>query len=123
MKSPFKVVHNIDEEGRKRGCPTGQSCDICNLYRPTYSEESDGKITQTFDCQHNNIAMLLSELKGQTIGVQQAVESSRNESCKRQDVLLRLVASGAAGRSSAADTRLEPSSAPSESLPSPPEPV
>lgn len=83
--SPFIVIHNIDEEGREKGCPTGQNCNKCNLYRPLYSERQSGEIVQTFDCTWNNLALLASEQNERTKGVQQAVESSRNESVKRQD--------------------------------------
>lgn len=90
----MQVIHNINEEGRKKGCPTGQCCDICNLYRPMYKHGEAGEVTQIWDCQWNNLALLMSEAKNNVTGVQKAVESSRNETVKRQDAFNRLVAAG-----------------------------
>lgn len=87
----MEVIHKISEEGRKNGCPVGHRCDDCNWYRPTYHTKQDGTITQEFDCNVNNLVMLQSEGNTRVFGVQQSVESARNESVKRQDRLLSVV--------------------------------
>jgi hypothetical protein len=87
----MKVEHKIDEKGRKSGCPTGQCCDVCNLYRPLYQSDEKGGITQQFDCTWNNLMTLMGETKNRVQGVQGAVESARNESVQRQDKLLNMV--------------------------------
>ena len=72
------VEHRLSEEQRKNGCPLGQSCDKCNWYKPMYREEP-GKVIQSWDCNLNNLVRLTSEQKMGTKGVQEAVESFRNE--------------------------------------------
>ena len=84
------VIHNIDEKRRKTGCPFGHCCDECNLYRPLYKQNQDGSVTQIFDCQWNNIALMQAESKDRILGVQQAVESRGNEQIKRADAFLNL---------------------------------
>ena len=88
----MNVIHKVKD--RENGCPLGHKCDSCNLYQPMYKTEETGEVTQIFDCQFNNIALLLSETKDRVFGVQQSVESSRNESIKRQDRLLNIVSEG-----------------------------
>lgn len=90
----MKIEHKIDENGRKKGCPMGHCCDDCNLYRPMYQTGGRGEITQVWDCQWNNLAVLMSESKDGVRGVQSAIESARNESVKRQDTLNNIVAAG-----------------------------
>ena len=85
------IAHKIDEEGRRSGCPFGHNCNTCNLYRPLYKEVQGGDVIQEFDCAWNNLVALQSETKNRVLAVQQSVESSRNESTKRQDRLLNIV--------------------------------
>lgn len=82
------VKHNVKD--RVNGCPTGQKCDDCNLYKPLYKTSDKGAVVQEWDCQWNNLALLMSENKDRTLGVQQAVESRGNETIKRQDEFLAL---------------------------------
>jgi len=84
----MEIKHNVKD--RINGCPFGQKCDDCNLYKPLYKTGDKGAVTQEWDCQWNNIAMLMSETKDRTLGVQKAVESNRNETVKRQDQFLEL---------------------------------
>ena len=85
----MRTVHNIDEQGRKEGCPYGQVCDRCNLYRPLYKSDSTGEVIEAvYDCNLNHQVMLTSEMKGRMLGVQRAVESRGNENIQRQDHLI-----------------------------------
>lgn len=84
----MEIKHNISEEMRKNGCPMGHCCDKCNLYAPAYKTVESGDVVQEWDCTFKIIALLQSETKNRVFGVQQSVESSRNESIKRQDKLL-----------------------------------
>jgi hypothetical protein len=63
-----------------------------------YRTDDKGSVTQEMDCQVNNVALLLSELKGNVTGVQQATESFRNEMVKDNQQLgmnlLRLAQNG-----------------------------
>ncbi len=86
----MEVIHNINEEKRKTGCPIGHCCDDCNLYRPMYKTVQGGEVKQIWDCTFNIIATLQSETKERTLGVQQAVESRGNEQIKRADAFLNL---------------------------------
>ena len=86
----MKVEHNIDEKGRKNGCPFGHCCDDCNLYRPMYRTNQDQSITQVFDCIWVIAVQIQGESKDRLIGVQQAVESRGNEQIKRADAFLNL---------------------------------
>lgn len=78
----MKTEHNISESMQETGCPFGHTCGQCNFYRPMYRTDEKGTITQEMDCQINNLALLISELKGGVTGVQRATESFRNEMVK-----------------------------------------
>ena len=89
----MEIKHKISKEGRKEGCPFGQKCDQCNLYRATYVKDSGGNVKYAeYDCQINNTAMFVDELKYRFVGVQKATEQTRNilsgalsHGTKRQD--------------------------------------
>jgi hypothetical protein len=103
----MEVIHKIDEKGRKKGCPWGRNCNTCNLYRPTYVNKRDGSTAQEFDCQANNLVLFLGELKDKTIVLQQAIESSRNENIKRQDIFNKIVEDGSAEAQKKIDRAIE----------------
>ncbi len=81
----MKIEHKVKD--REKGCPFGHICDECNLYVPTYLQKESSVIAE-YDCQINSIALFNDELKQRIVGLQAAVESSRNETVKRQDLLL-----------------------------------
>lgn len=72
----MKQEHLIKD--RVNGCPTGQRCDNCNLYKPLYRKDDKGNLIEEWDCQINNLSVLIGELKDMTIGVQKSVESRMN---------------------------------------------
>lgn len=83
----MKTEHLVKD--RKKGCPFGKKkCDDCNLYVPMYLTELSGEVTQQYNCTFNNIAVLLGETKDRSLGLQQAIESFRNETVKRQDTFI-----------------------------------
>ncbi len=119
--------------GAKKGCALSPSkkkgCLACPLYRCMPVDVTDpttGKLikqSSVWDCVFAWQALGAWDAGRQAQGVHAAVSQASNESAKRQDRLLHLVATGQPMPEglSGADTRLEHSSAPSESLPSPQE--
>lgn len=76
------IIHKVKD--RENGCPFGQKCDQCNLYRPLYKTDAHGDVTAIFDCQWNHLATLIDEMKGRVLGVQAATEGVRNEVSKKR---------------------------------------
>lgn len=72
----MEVKHKVKD--RENGCPFGHTCDSCNLYVPLYKTDEKGKVTAEYDCQINNLAVLMDETKNRTLGVQRAVENRIN---------------------------------------------
>lgn len=118
--------------GAKKGCGLSPSkkkgCLACPLYRcmpVDVTDPSTGDVIKSqsvWDCVFAWQALGAWDAGRQAQGVHAAVNQAANVNATQQDRLLRLVASGGPVPSSASDTRLEPPSTPSESLPLPPEP-
>lgn len=86
------IKHNISENQREKGCPFGQRCDACNLYRPLYLHQAPGQEpVQEYDCAFAHTMILVGELKANLVGVQEAVETRGNETIKRQDQFLDVI--------------------------------
>ncbi len=72
----MEVKHLIKD--KENGCPFGQKCGACNLYRPLYRKNQSSEFIEEWDCQINNLSTLMNETKNRTLGVQRAVEDFRN---------------------------------------------
>lgn len=73
----MQIIHKVKD--REGGCPFGQQCDKCNIYQPLYKTDQSGNVTAEYDCQWNNIAVLMDETKNRIMGVQAATEGVRNQ--------------------------------------------
>lgn len=91
MDSPeIPIVHKIKD--RENSCPFGWKCEQCALYRPMYKTDDKGNfVAAEYDCQINNLALLMSETKNRMVGVQKATEQSRNESASERHTILSLL--------------------------------
>ena len=131
--------------GAKKGCRLSpvkkKGCLACPLYRSMPVDVTDpttGKLIKSqtvWDCVFAWQALGAWDAGRQAQGIHAAVNQSQNETTRRQDQLLHLVATGAVteqqmqewggrlGQSSDSDTRSRLPSAPPESLPSSQEPA